>query len=596
MSSSHATSPIPSGRLLTETPGGRGYLITAGLLGLVTTGLILAQAHLLAHALASAATGAAAVALRGTLLALLVVVVARAAAAHTGEMTAFRGAAAIKERLRSRLARRVLDLGPIWLGRQRPGEIATLGTTGLDALDPYFARYLPQVLLAGAVPVAVIATVTAADWVSGLIIAVTLPLIPVFAALVGLRTRAQAARSWQLLARLSGHFLDVVQGLHTLTLFGRAAAQERVITDTTMRYRASVMATLRIAFLSALVLELSASLATALVAVEVGLRLLYGHLGYSTALLILLLTPEAYLPLRNLAAHRHASAGGLAAAERVFAIIDTPLARAPAPRTAKVPDVTSTAISLNKVAAAYSGRTGPVIAGLDLTIAPGDRLVLTGENGAGKTTLLSLLLRFVEPAAGVITVGGTDLAAIPVDRWREQIGWLPQHPALFGWSVAENIALGRPSAERAAVERAAALASAASFIDQLPDGYDTVLDERAHQLSAGQRQKIALARLFMRDAPLLLLDEPTAHLDPVSAAEIAEVIGTLAADRTVLVVTHRDAALFASALSGPALSGPALPGPALSGPTLSGGTAVRVLHLAGGAAGERAMPVQKVPA
>ena len=540
------------------------------------TVLILAQAKLLAHALASAAMGSAATALRGTLLALLIVVVARAAATHAGEVTALRGAAAIKERLRSKLARHVLNLGPAWLGRQRPGEIATLGTSGLETLDPYFARYLPQVVLATAVPVAVLTTVTAADWVSGLIIAVTLPLVPMFGALVGLRTRAQAARSWQLLARLSGHFLDVVQGLATLKLFSRAATQERVIGETTMRYRASVMATLKIAFLSALVLELSASLATALVAVEVGLRLLYGHLGYSTALLVLLLTPEAYLPLRNLAAHHHASADGLAAAERVFSILDAPVPGSPARRSGPVPDLRSSPITFNGTTVVYPGRTAPVITGLNLTISPGDRVTLTGENGAGKTTLFSLLLRFIEPTAGVVDVGGTELAAIAVDRWREHVGWLPQHPTLFGWSVAENIALGRPAASRAAVEQAAALAGAAEFVSQLPHGYDTVLDERAQQLSAGQRQKIALARLFLRDAPLLLLDEPTAHLDPVSAAEIADVVTTLAANRTVLVVTHRDAALFA----GSAPLGPA----------------ARVLTVADGTVAESPVPTSAVPA
>ncbi len=345
---------------------------------------------------------------------LLVVVVARAAVVHAGEVTALRGATAVKERLRSRLARHVLDLGPAWLGRERPGELATLGTSGLDALDPYFARYLPQLVLAAAVPIAVLVTVTAADWVSGLIIAVTLPLIPVFAALVGLRTKASAARSWQLLARLSGHFLDVVQGLPTLKLFGRAAAQERVIGEATMRYRASVLATLKIAFLSSLVLELSASLATALVAVEVGLRLLYGHLGYSTALLVLLLTPEAYLPLRNLAAHYHASADGIAAAERAFGILDTPATRLrpAAGGSAAVPDVRFEPLSFNGTTVVYPGRDVPALAGLNLTVEPGDRVVMTGENGAGKTTLISLLLRFVEPTAGVIEVGRTDLAEI----------------------------------------------------------------------------------------------------------------------------------------------------------------------------------------
>jgi ATP-binding cassette, subfamily C, bacterial CydD len=578
-------------RLLTHAAGARGYLIAAGMCGLAVTGLILAQAQLLARALAGAATGAAAtMALRGTLLALLVVVIARAVAVHAGEATALRGAVAIKERLRSRLARHVLTLGPSWLGRQRPGEIATLGTSGLDSLDPYFARYMPQVVLAAAVPVAVLATVTAADWVSGLIIAVTMPLIPVFAALVGLRTKAQAARSWQLLAKLSGHFLDVVQGLPTLKLFGRTAAEERVIAETTMCYRASVLSTLKVAFLSALVLELSASLATALVAVEVGLRLLYGHMSYQTALLVLLLTPEAYLPLRNLAAHYHASADGMAAAERVFAILDTPLSPVAALRDSiPVPDVRSKPISFNGTTVVYQDRREPAIAGLRLTVAPGDRIDMTGDNGAGKTTLLSLLLRFIEPTAGVIDVGGVGLDAIPADRWREQVGWLPQHPTLFAWSVAENIALGRPGAPRTEVERAATLAGAGEFIGRLRQGYDTVLDERAQQLSAGQRQKIALARLFLREAPLLLLDEPTAHLDPASAADVAAAIGILAAGRTVIVVTHRDAELFRAALSGcasraearsrawvdhpspeSAMSGPPIPGPGIAGPGIAG--------------------------
>ena len=581
-------------RLVTEAAGGRGYLIAAGLLGLAVTGLILAQAQLIAHALASAATGAAAAGLRGTLLILLVVLLARAAVVHSSEVTALRGATAIKERLRSRLARHVLDLGPAWLGRERPGELATLGTSGLDALDPYFARYLPQVVLAAAVPIAVLVTVTAADWVSGLIIAVTLPLIPVFAALVGLRTKASAARSWQLLAKLSGHFLDVVQGLPTLKLFGRAAAQERVIGETTMRYRASVLATLKIAFLSSLVLELSASLATALVAVEVGLRLLYGHLGYPTALLILLLTPEAYLPLRNLATHYHASADGIAAAERAFGILDTPAAglRPAAGPSAAVPDVRLEPLSFTGTTVVYPGRDRPVLAGLNLTVEPGDRIVMTGENGAGKTTLISMLLRFIEPTAGVIEVGGTDLAKIPADRWRDRVGWLPQHPTLFGWSVTENIALGRPRASKAAVQRAATLAGAAEFIRRLPHGFDTVLGERAQQLSAGQRQKIALARLFLRDSPLLLLDEPTAHLDPISAAEIAAAIGTLAAGRTVIVVTHRDAGLFSAALSATGVSmvhpspDSAVDGPSIHTLALDGSTtatrAVRFLHICDG--------------
>ena len=405
-------------------------------------------------------------------------------------------------------------------------------------------------MLSVLVPAAVLATVTATDWISGLVIAVTLPLIPLFAVLVGLHTKAQTRRQWRLLAQLSGHFLDVVQGLPTLKAFGRAKAQEQVIATVTEQHRSTAMATLRVAFLSALVLELSAALATALVAVETGLRLLYGHMPYQTALLVLLLTPEAYLPLRAVAAQFHASAEGNAAAESVFQILDTPLpsqggktaARLAGPGTS-VPDLRSATISLGRVTVAYPGRGHPALAQLSLTISPGELIMLTGPSGAGKTTLLRLLLRFIEPTSGTVCVGGTDLAAVPVDPWRARIAWVPQHPWLFPGSVADNIALGQPAAARAAIEDAARLAGAAAFIESLPRGYDTLLGERAAQLSAGQRQQLALARAFLRDAPLLLLDEPTAHLAPAAAAAIGGVISGPLAGRTIIVATHRFSAI-----------------------------------------------------
>ena len=528
-------------RLLRHARAARGYLVVAVLLGLVVTGLILAQAALLAHALAAAALGTGAAALAVTLVLLLGVVVARGAAAYGGEAAALRAAAAVKSQLRRKLIGHSLRLGPSWLGGQQPGRIAALATRGLDGLDPYFARYLPQLVLSVLVPAAVLATVTATDWISGLVIAVTLPLIPLFAALVGLHTRAQTRRQWRLLAQLSGHFLDVVQGLPTLKAFGRAKAQEQVIATVTEQHRSAAMATLRVAFLSALVLELSAALATALVAVETGLRLLYGHMPYQAALLVLLLTPEAYLPLRAVAAQYHASAEGNAAADSVFEILDTPLPTPapPAARRATVPGLRSATISLDGVTVAYPGRDRPALARLSLTISPGELIMLTGPSGAGKSTVLRMLLRFTGPTSGTVWAGGTDLAAVPVDPWRAQIAWVPQHPRLFGGSVADNIALGRPGASRAAIEDAARLAGAAAFIESLPRGYDTPLGERAARLSAGQRQQLALARAFLRDAPLLLLDEPTAHLAPAAAAAIGGVIGGALAGRTIILVTHR---------------------------------------------------------
>ena len=562
-------------RLLRHAQAARSHLIVTVLLGLAVTGLIVIQAALLAHALAAAAPGTGSGVLAGTLLPLLGVVLARAAAAYGGEAAALRAAARVKSQLRRKLIAHCLRLAPVSPDGRRPGEVAAQATRGLDGLDPYFARYLPQLVLSVLVPAAVVVTVTAADWISGVVIAVTLPLIPFFAALVGLHTKAATRRQWRLLAQLGGHFLDVVQGLPTLKAFGRAKFQEQVIAKVTSEHRRATMATLRIAFLSALVLELSAALATAVVAVETGLRLLYGHMPYQTALLVLLLTPEAYLPLRAVAAQYHASAEGTAAAESVFAVLDTPLPAqasqptgAPGTGRAPVPDLRSAPMRLNHVTVAYPGRDQPALEGLDLTIEPGELIVLTGPSGAGKTTVLRLLLRFAAPAAGTVSAGGTDLAAVPADLWRAQLAWVPQHPRFFAGSVAENIALGRPGASRAAIEEAAVLAGAAAFIEALPLGYDTQLEERAARLSAGERQQLALARAFLRDAPLLLLDEPTTHLAPAAADAVGEALGGPLAGRTVIMATHRDPGLRGAsqviALDGHRPARPASPGGSLT--------------------------------
>jgi ATP-binding cassette, subfamily C, bacterial CydD len=535
-------------RLLRYARAARGYLAVAVGLGLAGAALILAQAGLLAHALATAGRGAAAaIALSGTLLALLAVVAARAAVACGAEVAALRASATVKSQLRAALAARALDLGPGWLGGHRAGEITALATRGLDGLDSYFARYVPQLVLAVVVPAAVLARVAAADWGSAVIIAVTLPLIAGFAVLVGWHSRTRTQRQWLLLATLAGHFLDVVEGLPTLKVFGRAKAQAEVIRTVTGAHRAATMSALRVAFLSEVVLELSAGIATALVAVEVGLRLLYGHLGYETALLVLLLTPEAFLPLRAVGAQFHASMEGAAAAGSVMEILETPAAPHP-PRAAALAgarrrvtaavDLRSGEISLSDVTVAYPGRPRPALDGVGLTIRPGEHIVITGPSGAGKSSLLALLLRFIEPDAGTIRAGGTDLSAIAADRWRAQIAWVPQHPHLFAGSAADNIALGQPGASLDAIRRAARLAGAAEFIEALPGGYHAALGERALRLSAGQRQKIALARAFLRDAPLLLLDQPAAHLDPASARQLARAIETALAGRTVLVVSH----------------------------------------------------------
>jgi len=541
-----STSPPPpvrlTRRLLLYASAARGYLACTVLLGLSTTALLLAQAGLLAHALAAAARGTGVTALAGTLIALLAVLAGRAVAAWGSEAAALRTAAVVKSRLRRELASHALRLGPGWLTGQQGGELTTLATRGLDALDAYFARYLPAALLGAVVPIVVLARVAAADWISGLVIAGTLPLIPVFAVLVGMYTKERTERQWGLLARLGGHFLDVTEGLPTLKVLGRAKAQADVIKAVTDEHRTATMTALRVTFLSALVLELAAALATALVAVEVGLRLLAGHIGYETALLVLLLTPEAYLPLRNLGAQFHASAEGTAAAGRVLAVLDTPLPRSRASERARppvsVPDPSVQPIQLDAVTVRYPSRAEPALHEVTVTIGAGEFVAVAGPSGAGKSSLLALLLLFTEPASGRVRVGGTDLADVGAAEWRRRVAWVPQRPYLFAGTVAENIALGDPGAAPEAIARAARLAGAEEFVADLPGGYAARLGERALNLSSGQRQRLALARAFLRDASLLLLDEPTAHVDAVTASEIMAVVDVLAAGRTVLLVTH----------------------------------------------------------
>jgi ATP-binding cassette, subfamily C, bacterial CydD len=404
--------------------------------------------------------------------------------------------------------------------------------------------------------------IAAADWISALVIGVTLPLVPVFAVLVGLHTRARTQRQWRLLARLGGHFLDVVEGLPTLKVLGQGKRQADVIARVTDEHRRVTMSTLRQAFLSALVLDLAATLATALVAVEVGLRLLGGHIGYQQAMLILLLTPEVYLPLRAVGTLYHASMEGAVAGGRVLEILaaqpDTE-SRRPAVTGPGVPALSVTALSVTGQAApavpdlrraeitladvtvSYPGRGSPALDGISLRITPGAKIMLAGPSGAGKSTLLAALLGFAKPVSGWVRAGGRDIGALePPDlsRWREQIAWVPQSPSVFAGTVRDNIALGRPDALPGEVAAAAALAGADSFIAELPAGYGTPLGERGLVLSAGQRQRLALARAFLRAAPVLLLDEPTAHLDAASAAVLRATVARSMGASTVLVVSH----------------------------------------------------------
>jgi len=522
-------------RLLRASRAGKAWISATATAAVAATALILAQATLIADVIARATGHASRESLRPLLGWLIVVVAARAVVVYLGELTALRAAIAVKSDLRRALMSRAISLGPAWRSGQRTGELTTLLTRGLDALDPYFARYLPQLLLAFLLPVMVLVRVGWSDWPSALIIAVTLPLIPVFMVLIGMYTRDRSERQWQVLARLGGHFVDVMTGLPTLRLFNRSRAQAALVREATDTHRRRTLASLRVAFLSALVLELLATLAMALVAVEIGIRLLHGDVSYQTALLVLLLTPEAYLPLRRLGVQFHASMEGVAAAKQAFAVIDHP---APAPVPAVSEPERAAPIELRGVTVRYDGRAAPVLADAELRIEPGEHLFIAGPSGSGKSTVIAALLGLVQPDAGAVVVGDRALTEIDPRAWRRQLVWLPQRPHLFAGSVADNIALGLPDAPIERIREAAALAGADGFVRALPGGYDHELSEGGFSLSTGQRKRLALARTLVRDAPVILLDEPTAHLDADSAADVRRLVDTVWADRTVLWVSH----------------------------------------------------------
>ena len=525
-------------RLLRYTRSTRRFLNLTVAVGVGTAGLLICQAYLLASIIAGAFVDHEGLGdLRGRFIVLVAVVVARSLLAWATEWASNRASATAKSELRLALVDHIAALGPAAVNKDRAGSVAVLATTGIDALDGYFSRYLPQVFVAVIVPVAVIAAIAPFDWLSALILIVTVPLIPLFMALVGASTAQRTARRAAILDRLAGHFVDVVSGLPTLRIFGRAKAQARSIAEFTDRYRTATMSTLRLAFLSSLILELLATVSVALVAVTVGLRLLAGGLDLQTAFFVLILAPEAYMPLRALGASYHASADGMQAADEVFEV----LARAlPARGTSTdVPDVASSRIEINGLEVVYPGRRLPALRGLTAEIEPGEIVAVTGPSGSGKTTLLSVLLGLNAPTCGSVTVGGVDLASLDPDAWRSQVAWVPQHPHLFAGTLAENVRLGAPGATDAAVRAAIAAAGLTSVVASLSEGIDTVLGADGAGLSVGERQRIALARAFIRDAPLLLLDEPTANLDGATEREVLDAVLALMADRTVILVAHR---------------------------------------------------------
>ncbi len=523
-------------RLLRRARAARVALGADATLGVVAALLVLAQAVLLARVAARAFDGATLTDVTVPLVLLVVVVAARATATWGFEAVGARAAIGVLSQLRLDLVSARLKGSPTALDGAESAEVATAAVAGVDALEGLFGRYLPQLVLAVVVPIAVLVLVASLDLVSAGLMLLTLPLVPVFFWLIGRSTANRARERWQAMSLLSNHFLDVIRGLPTLRAFNRGEAQIERIERVSDEYRSATMGTLRLAFLSGTVLELAATLGVALVAVTVGVRLVDGGIAFEPALTVLLLAPELYLPLRNLAAGFHASADGAAVAERLLMLIDQPVAVASG--STIPPSLQEATIRFESVSFAYPDQPTAALVDIALEIAPGEVLAIVGPSGGGKSSLASLLLRFHAPAGGRILVDDVDLADCDAAAWRRQIAWVPQSPTLFRGTVADNIRLGDPAASDERVQDAAEQAGVDSVIESLPDGYATVVGEGGRPLSTGERQRIALARAFLRDAPLVVLDEPTANLDPTSARRVGEAIERLRRGRTMLLFAH----------------------------------------------------------
>ena len=523
----------------------RSALVLTIALGLLSTAALVAQMLMISLIVSRAFLNRADLpGLWPLLLLLLGASLLRAALVGGRELMAQRSAIRVKSALRAQLFAHLLALGPAHTGGEATGELVTTAVEGIERLDAYVSRYLPQVVLSVLVPLLIAAAVMPFDVTSAVLLLGTAPLIPLLMVVVGTYAEQHIQTQWTALTRMGAYFLDIVQGLPTLLLFGRTEAECERVARVSERFRERTMKVLRMAFLSGLVLEFLTLGAIGVLAVTLGVRLLNGDISLARALFVLLVVPEFYRPLRELGVQRHAGMEGKAALTSIVELLETP-------PPVSMPTATSSAgtvfacprapltVTLRDVTYTYPTRERPALDGVTLSLRPGTRTALVGRSGAGKSTLVDLLLRFRDAQTGIIAVNNQPLVKLPPEQWRTQVALVPQRPYLFAGSLRENLLLARPAAGDAQLLNACARAGLVDVVAALPDGLDTRLGERGTGLSAGQAQRLAIARAFLKDAPLLILDEPTSSLDPESEALIRQAIGALARERTLLVVAHR---------------------------------------------------------
>lgn len=526
-------------RLLKYAKATKTYLAVTTLMGCVTASLVMAQAIILGTLISSVFLDGKQLDESSTaLVTLIAITIGRTALSWSSDILATRASSASKEQLRGAALDKVAQLGPMWLTTQKSSDIANVVGRGLDALDVYFARYLPQLVLATVIPLSVGVVILTQDFLSALIVAATIPLIPFFMVLVGQFTQTQVERKWSSLQRLAGHFLDLIIGLPTLQAFNRSKRQREAIRLVGSEYQKSTMSVLRISFLSALVLELISTLSVALVAVSIGLRLVNGSFHLREGLVILILVPEAYIPIKQLGTQFHAVQDGLAAAADLFTILDTDTSATTRERTGTVSNVT--AIEFQDVTYTYPGYDSPALAGCTASFRAGELGTIAGPSGSGKTTALNLLMGFATPDQGRILINGVDLASLDVAAWRKHIAFVSQHPWIPTGTVRSALAMARPSATTDELLEACRHAGLnLSDESDFPQGLETAVGPR-NGVSVGQRGRIAFARAYLNDAQVVLLDEPTASLDGATEDALIDVISALRSQgKLIIAVTHR---------------------------------------------------------
>ncbi len=478
---------------------------------------------------------------------ILTIVLVRAVFTFINDTLAGKLAVAVKSELRSLLLNKIDRLGPVWLKRQKTGEIAATCLQGVDTLDSYFSQFLPQVVLAAILPLAILVFVCPVDLLTGIVFLVTAPLIPLFMVLIGRMAAGVTARQWTKLNQMGDFLLDSIRGLKTLLLLGRGGQRVQEIHKVSEQYRVTTLNVLKITFLSAFVLEMVATIATAVVAVEIGLRLLYSQIGFQQAFFILLVAPEFYLPMRNLSMRFHAGMNGVSAAVSIFKLLDTieGLPRAPGGNTEVFPcPAEINRFNVDHVTYTYDGATRFALNDFSFQFEQNHLYALVGENGAGKSTLLHLLMQFVQPSSGQIDADGVRIQTWSAETWRRNISWVGQNPAIFNTSLLENVRLFDQSYTPKQIEEALENAMLGNLLRRIPQGLETPMLESGVRFSSGERQRLALARAFLKNGSLVLLDEPTSHLDSTLDNKFVFALKKLVESKTAIMIAHNNALLL----------------------------------------------------